>query len=73
MLREADRRGRFGRKKEVIHKIFGRHNQGNTNMEIVCTPVGIVPRPVLTVVGPIGFLLEYHGKENPNKQMRGKK
>lgn len=41
-------------------------------MEIVCTPADIVPRPVLTVVDPIGFLLEYHGKENPNKQMRGK-
>jgi len=40
-------------------------------MEIVCTPADIVPRPVLTVVDLIGFLLEYHGKKNANKQMRG--
>ena len=68
MLR-GQQKERLERKREVIHKISGRHNQGNTNMEIVCTPTDIVLRPVLTV-DPIGSLLEYQEKENPNKQMR---
>jgi len=60
-MRGAAEGGEVEREK-VIHKTSGRHNQGNTNMEIVCTPADIIPRLALTVANPTGSLPEHQGK-----------
>ena len=43
-VERGQQKGEMFERKEVNHKIFGHHNQGNANMEIVCTPGDVVLR-----------------------------